>query len=1138
MLYFTEIQEREILMWKEDDNVFSETHNFQRMIEKVRNQPYVTFVGAPGSGKTATARHIALKLQDEGYGIIPIKDIKDIETYCDPHKPQVFVIDDVLGVFGLDWNKFDLLTQYKDKLTDPVMPKTKILMTCREIVYRNRNVYESNSFIDESENVVLLHSKENALNDSDKRDLLSKYHLDTTLLTSTDLTLASNMFPFLCKLYSKEFKHWGSRFFIYPVPCILRELDLMKKRSKYQYSSLVLLMINKNKLSEEILQNKPNYEGKLERIKLKVLERCEVMSSADSFKFIHALKEMEGTYTRKSGTEFTFIHDSLFEIIAYHFGCQNPEMILQHMRSDYIVNYVKVDTYDNVEKASSEHESTIDMCIPLQESHHGMFAERLYRDVKNGELYNVFESKTLKYAKAINAFLEIMNEKSYQELHSVFLSKMTQMPKIHIHKLKQSSFEENRIFKNKIHQQLYNARYRGNGYLHCVRAISWVIYYGHYQILQYVLDRMIKAKGNVNDLFQYDNSISFQDNSDIEQDDTFHEEEISEHDSLVLSDKSDDESEIEIDSDSDSDTESDSDSETEIESETDISRDSIIGEQRRLLCLACYGNDLKTVQILLNYVNEETYKSKVKRSKPMIIVSKFGYLSIAKLMLQAGTDANLNASFDRSLVTACKNGHLNLVLELIKAGANVNQNYGNSTALTAACNKGHLNVVKALIKAGSRVNLNVETKTPLSEACLMGHLDVIKELICKGADPHGRVGSSTILSAACCEGHLRVVQFLINENIDVNASYEGKTPLTYACMSGHLDVVEELIKAGADVNLMSDNLTPLTAACLGGHLSVVKTLIKANASVNLNDGENTPLTAACEQGDLNIVQTIITAGANVNKKETGKSPLTIACENGHSSVVKYLIEKGANVNVKDSNMTPITAACVNGHLCVVEQLIKGGADVNLNDGKKIPLTTEHFMENVDLINLLITAGANVNQNDDNDTPLTIACDMGHSSEVQQLISAGADVNLRVGNKTPLTVACDRRHVCLAEELIKAGADINLSNGGKTPLTTACFRGELPLVELLINAGAIVNLSDGNNTPLKAVCEGMHMTAIDEIQKGVFHVNLKDDNKTDVMNSCLGVSMSVIQTLLNSGVILNETDEIALNRVLQTQITKN
>ncbi|XP_062606957.1 kinase D-interacting substrate of 220 kDa-like [Saccostrea cucullata] len=66
------------------------------MLNKVRTQPYMTFVGLPGSRKSATIYHIALILQKEGYEVVPVKDISEIYRYCDSHNPQVFVIDDVV----------------------------------------------------------------------------------------------------------------------------------------------------------------------------------------------------------------------------------------------------------------------------------------------------------------------------------------------------------------------------------------------------------------------------------------------------------------------------------------------------------------------------------------------------------------------------------------------------------------------------------------------------------------------------------------------------------------------------------------------------------------------------------------------------------------------------------------------------------------------------------------------------------------------------------------------------------------------------------------------------------------------------------------------------------------------------------
>lgn len=247
------------------------------------------------------ARHISLTLQSEGYAILPIRVIKDIETYSDPHNPQVFVIDDVLGVFGLDLTKFDMLNLFEDRIAKPVMPETKIIMTCREMVYRNEKLSKSELF--KKENVVQLHSDENTLNDLDKQELLAKYNLNTNLMDSSNLALSSNMFPYLCKLYSKdkEFQCYGSTFFMSPVPCILQDLDMIKNENKNQYASLVLLMINQNKLSEQLFNENTIVRGiPFHDLKTNILEKCKVDKNRDNSKFIVALKEMEGTYTKKS----------------------------------------------------------------------------------------------------------------------------------------------------------------------------------------------------------------------------------------------------------------------------------------------------------------------------------------------------------------------------------------------------------------------------------------------------------------------------------------------------------------------------------------------------------------------------------------------------------------------------------------------------------------------------------------------------------------------------------------------------------------------------------------------------------------------------------------------------------------------
>lgn len=282
--HIPDIHKRIIRDWKKDDAFFYETHNFSAMLLKVKQQPFVTFVGVPGSGKTATARHIALLLKKEGYAILPITDKSKIETYCDPCNLQVFVIDDVFGIYKFDSTELDELNRYKYIVVNPVMQKTKILMTCRETVFRHKKL--SNIFLTKQENVILLQSEENALTDQDKRELFAKYQIDKDIWKSASLASSSYMFPLLCKLFSEDDKYrvYGLSFFNSPVPCILKELDSMKRDNEIQYVSLILLMVNQNKVTEDMFREcNTKQQSDFNEIKGKLLEECQVPYDTDGY---------------------------------------------------------------------------------------------------------------------------------------------------------------------------------------------------------------------------------------------------------------------------------------------------------------------------------------------------------------------------------------------------------------------------------------------------------------------------------------------------------------------------------------------------------------------------------------------------------------------------------------------------------------------------------------------------------------------------------------------------------------------------------------------------------------------------------------------------------------------------------------
>ncbi|XP_055998105.1 uncharacterized protein LOC125683237 isoform X2 [Ostrea edulis] len=1153
----------DVQKWREEDKLYYEIHSFPLVMQKVRNQPCVTFVGVPGSGKSATAHHIALKLQEEGYEVVPVDEIREIKQYCDTKNPQVFVIDDVVGVFGLQKTKLDVLTDYEQKITSPCMYKSRTLMTCREAVFNEIKFYKP--FLTKEETVIKLHSSDNALDNNDKKQILKKYGLNVDLMSPALLKSTAHMFPLLCKLFSKEtkFQALGSKFFLCPVQCMIDELDDMQRHTKLNYATLVLCMLNENSLSKDILKDRKNEH--FVSMKNDMLENCELESLTDAFKFVKALSAMEGTYTKQCGAQYTFIHNSLFEICAYQYGKQFPDQMLLYMSSSYIANYVKPqisepgivnkvkekqsdsqsiegdesnnDSEGEEEESddkNSEREESSDLCIRLPEDQYPLLAERLYRDIQNMELYDVFRNRVLKHPQVCQAFIRVLETKSYTELKSVFLSSQGKVDKIASKQesVKKESGEKRDWSEWDRQRALVDERYKIDHKreihtvcIHNVRVISWVIYYGHYHILQFIVQQT-ERHDEVSELFRITGNSPHQSKSAIYMN-TCNKPE-SENIRLV--------------------------------------------EECRLLVLSCYSDDIQIFRVLLPFckkavsgiglcsggivwssvpltsackgghisIVKELVKlgadvnlQKIWGSTPLIAACNRGHISIVKELTKAGADVNLQDRWeDTPLIAACQGGHVSTVEELVKLGADVNlQGSEGNTPLIATCRRGHVSIVKELVKAGADVNLrDSEGNAPLIAACNGGHISIVKELVKAGADVNLRDSEGNApLIAACNGGHISIVKELVKAGVDVNLQKRRNTPLIAACQRGHVSVVEELMKLGADVNLQgSEGSTPLIAACQGGHMSIVKELMKLGADVNLQNRGNTPLIDACKKGHISIVKELVKAGADVNPQNSwGDTPLIAACQGGHVSVVEELMKVGADVNLQGSEgNTPLIAACQGGHVSVVEELMKAGADVNpQNSWSDTPLKAACQGGHVSVVEELMKAGADVNpQNNWGDTPLIAACQGGHVSVVEELMKVGADVNLQgsEGN-TPLIAACQGGHVSVVEELMKAGADVNPQNNwGDTPLIAACQGGHMSIVKELVKLGADVNLqSSEGSTPLIAACQGGHMNIVKELMKLGADVNLQNSwGHTPMIAACQGGHMSIVKELMKFGTDVN------------------
>jgi hypothetical protein len=128
--------------------------------------------------------------------------------------------------------------------------------------------------------------------------------------------LVFHMFPFLCKVFSREEKYqqFGENFFNKPFKYFISELDILQHENHIQYAVLVLCLINGSKLSIECLPHECMQE---------VFNNCRVNRGTSDEEIKDAIYNMSETYLTKLDTEYTFTHDFIFETIAYHYGRQN-----------------------------------------------------------------------------------------------------------------------------------------------------------------------------------------------------------------------------------------------------------------------------------------------------------------------------------------------------------------------------------------------------------------------------------------------------------------------------------------------------------------------------------------------------------------------------------------------------------------------------------------------------------------------------------------------------------------------------------------------------------------------------------------------------------------------------------------------
>ena len=294
----------------------------------------------------------------------------------------------------------------------------------------------------------------------------------------------------------------------------------------------------------------------------------------------------------------------------------------------------------------------------------------------------------------------------------------------------------------------------------------------------------------------------------------------------------------------------------------------------------------------------------------------------------ADVDQQIRQNRMSPLHVAIKQGHITIAKLLIQHGTDVNSLSSYGTPLYEAVLQSSMQSAKLLISNGADINKTSKTReTPLHKSTELEYVSLMEVLIRAGADTSIRLQKNEYTPLCVAVEHRKntALQYLLKSptrEIDIVVN-NGITPLGIAAQMENIEAMRLLMAAGADVNLLpptreSDDenrltLTPLMIAAKHGHRRAVELLLSKGARAGTrNQVGNSALHYAVfkhpfdeikDEGKIHKVCTLLLKSkANPRvQNNLGVSAFYYALRKRMFSIVEIFLAYGSNPNEGDQN---------------------------------------------------------------------------------------------------------------------------------------------------------------------------------------------------------------------------------------------
>ncbi|XP_063396574.1 ankyrin-3-like [Mytilus trossulus] len=999
-------------------------------------------------GKTATAHHIALNLQQNaGYQILPIADPKDIAKYYIKGLAQVFVFDDLCGVFNID----QLLINSWDKVSSEILTFSeednhfRILVTCRLQITKNQQFRKLSDKLNMKDCNLL--SKDLAYTNGEKLKIAS-CHMDQEHVhkLSKETISSLDMFPFLCDMFGKS-DDKDMKMFELPIQYFEEQFDQMQYQDEECFLGLALLVIYNDTIEINVFKDESIDTG-FKKIFKEVIETLELTYRPSKLRVLKKLDTLVDTYItsyiENNESIITSKHDIVFDSLSLYFGKKMTKTLVKYATPYFISDRIQ---FESLEEDHDEYTIMIPPCLE-----HSYF-DRMAEEIIHKNFYEVFGNQQSCFKTYQEKFIDFFfKKKDILEilLHNrwpIYLSSKYGCSIVVQFLLEQKTAldlnhdsEDERsleIYVEDSDTEYYDLTLDKYRIMHKNAPLAAACTEGHSQIVRSLVKYGYDIDGVLCPLF----AACHNGHTDIV--------------NFLLT------------------------CNCEVDTKNCQGQTALHG--------ACMNGNIGIVIALLERgccINEQNYC----KETPLFNACKHGYHDVVNILLTFNCGIKICKYFSENFLhAACKKGRKDIeeVLIRTKCDVHVISIFGR-TALHEACSSDYTQV---LDEEDDTWSSHGEEDDTWSSEC--------KEDDVQYDEPKVENGKNVIkdkILDSIETFRKGIVEMLLHNNVNMSiADGYDYTALHMAARSGYPTIVDVLLKKLLEINKMAlvNEDTPIDIEkeiippfFCSSSKSVVNVFVQHNCNIHVLDscGRNA-LHYASERGSLEMVEILYEIGCKIDDlTASGKSVLHAACRGGNEDIVDFFLKRGCDVDHADNwDETPLFMACEGSNCKIVDILIKYHCDVNkINTGGCNSLQKPSLNGHADIVDILLKNEININQADNwNTTPLFYACLHGNIDVINLLIENKCEVNIpnKEGNIV-LHISCWLGHLEMTQLLLQNHSNIDQADNLKlTPLHLAATEGYNDIVEILIEKGCDINACDINGR------NALHYACMQKVEHG-------------------------------------------------------